>query len=466
MLACGLAAALIPLTCGLIPGDEPARLERLVLGYALAGLPFLYVWRRWPDLGADRRALVALLAVAAAGRIALLALPPLLSEDLWRYLWDGAVQWRGLDPYRFAPADPALDALATDPALADIRGRIGHGHIPTIYPPAAQALFAAATAFGPSQLALRAVLALLDVAVVAGIWRWAEARGRRPQVAALYGLAPLPMLETAVGGHVDVLGVAGVVLAGALLAGSGSGRAIGAGFGLAVAIWTKLAPVLALPTLLRTRPRAAAATVGAAALLLLPYLTSGGHLLAGLRAYGQRWRANDGLFAALMWPFEQVWPPGREPVELPAWGAEAVRALVGPAPGALPGQVWPDEVAFAAAKLVAGGLFGLVCLWSWWRLRGLDRALGAMLTGLFLVSPVVHPWYLLWLLPLAAMCLESKAIWPRAVIAWSLTAWIAYLPRAEYLRSGDWLDSPAWRAVEYAPVWALLAWGAWRALRR
>lgn len=464
LLACGLAVALIPLAFGLWPGDEAARLGRLIAGYALAGLPFLYIWRRWPDLGDGRRALLTLLAVAAAGRLALLVLPPLLSEDLWRYLWDGAVQWSGLDPYRHPPNAAALDGLAADPTLSAIRARIGHAHIPTIYPPAAQITFLVATVAGPSALALRLVLVAADLLLVTGLWRWAAASGRRPQVAALYAFAPLPLLETAVGAHIDVVGVAGVALAGLALCGR---RPLRAGLGLAVGIWTKLVPALALPVLLRRHPRAALATGGAALLLLAPYLASGGHLLTGLRAYGQRWRANDGLFALVIRPFEHIWPHTGRPVELPGWAVEGVRALVGQS-GAQPGEVWPDEVAFAAAKLIAGGLFGLVCLWCWWRARTLEGALGPMLTALFLVSPVVHPWYLLWLLPLAALRWgdADRPPWAGPVLLWGLTAWIAYLPRPDYLRTGQWVEAIGWRWLEYGPVWALLVWGLWRAAQK
>jgi len=469
VLACGLIGGLIPLVCGWVPGPEADRLQRLIAGYALAGLPYLYVWRHWSTLSAERRTLMALLGVAAVTRLALLLLPPLLSEDLWRYLWDGAVQWHGIDPYRYAPNAAALDGLMADPTLAAIRARIGHAHIPTIYPPAAQITFLAAGALGPSALMLRLALIGADLVVIGGVWRWAASSGRSPQVAALYAFAPVPLLESAVGAHIDSVGVAGVVLAGvALAAWPEARRPLRAGLGLAVGIWTKLVPALALPVLLRHRPRAALATGVAAGLLLAPYLASGGHMFTGLRAYGQRWRANDGLFSLLIRPFEHIWPSGGGPVVLPDVVVRAVRALVGPAEGALPGQVWPDEVAFAAAKLIAGGLFGLVCLWCWYKARTLDGALGPMMTALFLVSPVVHPWYLLWLLPLAALDRgsEQPAPWSGAVLVWGLTAWVAYLPRPEYLRSGQWHEAAIWRWVEYAPVWGMLAWGVWQVARR
>ena len=40
-----------------------------------------------------------------------IAIEPGLSDDAYRYLWDGRVQVAGLNPYGIAPEDPALDAV-------------------------------------------------------------------------------------------------------------------------------------------------------------------------------------------------------------------------------------------------------------------------------------------------------------------------------------------------------------------
>ncbi|MCA9537324.1 MAG: DUF2029 domain-containing protein [Myxococcales bacterium] len=447
---------------GIWPGDEAARLERLIIGYGLAGLPYLFIWWHWRDWAADRDGLVRLLVMALLARVVLLVLPPLLSEDVWRYVWDGAVQWAGHNPYRHAPADPALDALAAPPALAAIRGQIGHAHIPTIYPPAAQLTFLAASVAGPSTLILRALMALADVLLVGALWRWAQRTDRPPQVALLYAFAPLPILEGAVGGHIDVAGAAATILAGAWLAAGRFGRPA---LALAYAIGVKFLPILALPTLLRAHRRTVALTLLAVALLAVPYLGAGQELLDGLRAYGHRWRANEGLFAVLAWPFELWWPPSELPVDLPPVAVRAVRTLVGDSPGALPHQVWPDEVAFAAAKATAIGLFGLLCLQRWWAARDLETSLGPILVGLFLVAPVLHPWYLVWALPFAVLGIASRRWWAHAVLIWSLLAWTAYLPRPDYLRTGEWSVDWRWRLVEYVPVWAALLVGAVKRVR-
>ncbi len=60
---------------------------------------------------ARRGTLVLILALAVLPRLILLASTPALSDDLYRYIWDGKVSAAGIDPYRYAPADPALAPL-------------------------------------------------------------------------------------------------------------------------------------------------------------------------------------------------------------------------------------------------------------------------------------------------------------------------------------------------------------------
>ncbi|MEZ4469226.1 MAG: glycosyltransferase 87 family protein [bacterium] len=464
MLAAGALVGLLPLAFGLVPGDEATRLERLIVGYGLAGLPFLLVWRGWRALP-DR--LAPLLAVAVGIRLLLLLLPPLLSEDVWRYVWDGAMQLAGQNPYALAPLDPALDALAADPTLAAVRAAIGHGHIPTIYPPMAQAFFAGAGLLGPAPIWIRLGLVAADAGAIAALWALARRAGRPPQAVALLAFAPPAVLEGAVGAHVDALGVACLALALGLL----GRRRLLAGVALGASVATKLLPLMAWPVLLRRGRGPLLAAVATVGLVALPYLAAGPALVQGLGAYGARWRANDGFFALLIEGFQRIWPPAGVAVELPAWAARLARTLVGPSGGPDPLEIWPDELAFAAAKVVALGLFGLVWLLlaaRAWRAPDATSALATLLgpaTGaLLLLSPVVHPWYLLWVLPLVVHAAGRRWTWP--FLAWQATVFLAYLPRPDYLRGLGWEAAPAAVWLQYAPVWFVLAMAAWPGVQR
>lgn len=458
LLAGGLVG-LIPLVAGLIPGDPATRLSNLIIGYGLAALPFMVVWRGWKQLAADRRGLWLLLGVAVGIRLALLTLPPLLSEDIWRYVWDGATQWAGVNPYQFAPNANAVDSIANTAQLQAVRAAIGHAHIPTIYPPAAQLAFAAAGALGPDPFWLRLLFVACDGLAVLGLWRWAQARELPPQLAALYAFAPPAVLESAVGGHLDGMGVAAMIWAGTWLA---QGRLWRAGWALGWSISTKLLPVIVLPTLiLRRRWKTALAAILLAGATVVPYAGVGQDGLKGLGTYAAKWRANDGAFAVFMAATESIWPPSRKSVPMSPEEVRLVRALAGPPPHGDATKVWPDEVAFAAAKGTTLVLLGLVGLIALIRARRYDALLGPCIGALLLLAPVVHPWYLLWALPFAAMA-APRAHWPGSFLTWSMLVWLAYLPRPAYLRSGNWTPE-AWSVwIQYVPVWFMLVLGAVR----
>ena len=94
-----------------------------------------------------RHGLSLVLAVAGLLRAITFATPPLLSTDLFRYVWDGQVQAAGINPYRYVPADPALAFLRDRSDLpAHQPGRVRADHLPA----AARSLFALLGAIAPT----------------------------------------------------------------------------------------------------------------------------------------------------------------------------------------------------------------------------------------------------------------------------------------------------------------------------
>ena len=149
-----------------LAGDLRERPSLLLAGHALllgAMLGALWIVRR--ERGLWRW------AVAASLLFRLVAVPgePALSDDLYRYLWDGRVQLHGLHPYRFAPADPLVaeqsEALATL-QRGEQAAAVNHSELRTIYPPVAQWFFLAVAALGAGPVGLKLALGLVDFGVV------------------------------------------------------------------------------------------------------------------------------------------------------------------------------------------------------------------------------------------------------------------------------------------------------------
>ena len=137
---------------------------------ALYLLGLLLLWRarsRLPELAPARRfsslEAGAVLFWAALIRAVFLVDPPSLSDDIYRYVFEGRVVLEGLSPYLFAP-----DSLV----LAELRDSapewhlINHKELPAIYPPGAQVLFAVFAWIRADPLFFRCVFTFLDPSLV------------------------------------------------------------------------------------------------------------------------------------------------------------------------------------------------------------------------------------------------------------------------------------------------------------
>src|SRR6185312_15329153 len=83
-------------------------------------------------------ALWLIFAVGILLRVYVLLFDPLLSTDIFRYIWDGRVQAAGINPYRYFPAHDALAPLRD----TTIFPRINRAdYAVTIYPPVAEFFF-------------------------------------------------------------------------------------------------------------------------------------------------------------------------------------------------------------------------------------------------------------------------------------------------------------------------------------
>jgi hypothetical protein len=291
----------------------------ILAGWSVASLAAVAVARRIPK----RPALGLILLAAAAIRVAALAGPPTTSDDLYRYTWDGRVQASGVDPYSQSPSAPGLVGLREPWLWPDATGcadlhrgagcsRINRPAVRTIYPPVAEAWFAAVYHLGGAgarhklwQVAgLVTDLATVGLLVVA-LRRW----GVDERWAALYAVFPAAVVEFVNNAHVDGLALAFIVTAFAVAVGParpGNGgrpppsafsiacRDVAFGLLLGAAALVKLYPavllvaVLALP---RPRPwfsflRASAAAVVLAVLSYLPHvLAVGVHVIGYLPGY-------------------------------------------------------------------------------------------------------------------------------------------------------------------------------------
>ncbi len=381
----------------------------LAVPLALVVAPLL-----WNPRG-EGRGVRLILGAALLARIPFLLSPPTLSGDLYRVIWEGRVIAAGHDPWTEPPDHPALAELRDE--FPEIRERVAYWKLPAIYPPLAQWFGYAATGLTTDARALKGALVGLEALLVLGLWLLLRSGGLNPLLLTMWLWNPLVLTEIAGSGHLDVLGVG--LLAFAVLAAERS-RAVPAAVLAALSGLAKLAGFAVLPLLLRragsVRAVAAAAVAVVAATLTLPGaarpLARLGELTGSLTHFARHWRFNEGLYLG-------------------------VEALAG-------------ELARPVVALLLLAL--LVTLMS----RRPNPSLGALwLAGsAFLLSPVAHPWYLLWALAFAPLHPERRAL-VAAALTLSVTAVFSYGPFWMTPPGGEWALSPGLRLAEYLPPLAV-----------
>jgi alpha-1,6-mannosyltransferase len=310
------------------------------------------------------RAVVAAIVVL---NVLFLLAPPLFSADVFGYIdYARLGALHGLGPYTHGAADAARDSVAPFVRWSDV---------PSPYGP----LFTAASyVLAPLSVAVtlwtyKALAALAALGCAALIWRLAPRVGLDPRrAAAFFALNPLVLAYGVGGAHNDLL-LELLVLGGVLAAVCGRARL--AGGQLALAALVKASAGLALPFLVarsRLRGRVLAGALAATIAVALLGLAVLGHDLLGFVA---QIRDQQRLVAAYSVPNQLG----------VALGFGAITAGI---------------------RAVALVLFAANLAWQLWRaVRGADwvACAGWATLGALVTSAWLTPWYVVWVLALAAV---------------------------------------------------------------
>ncbi len=232
----------------------------------------IYLAVAWLSLrGRDSRPLLVLgLIFAALFRLSIIFSPPYLSDDIYRYIWDGRVQAAGINPYRYIPADESLADLRDEKIYPNINRR-DYAH--TMYPPIAEGAFLLITRFSESVTWMKAAMVGFEAVAVWALVQLLISFGFARQRVLIYAWHPLTVWEFAGSGHLDAMAIAFIALA--LLARRKQRETL-TGFLLACATCVKFFPAVLFPAVCMRKswkmPLAFAAMILVA---YLPYLKVG-----------------------------------------------------------------------------------------------------------------------------------------------------------------------------------------------
>lgn len=387
------------------------------------------------------------LLVAILIRIPFVLRVPELSDDAYRYLWDGLQILRGNNPYAHAPAifTPIADFDA------DLIKKINHPQLVTIYPPAAQIVFAAGAALTKSITGIKLLLSLMDILSCAIVIAILNKLKRPASLSILYAWHPLPVIEIAGSGHIDGAGTFFLLAAlYCLVWGKESESpsfpldsrvprvlAFLCGAALAMSSVTKLFPFIFLPIFFlsfhsRERWAFGAGFTLSILALTVPFSRHLSNLFDTVIVYAREWEFSSLLFRTLrdiassgtiarvsMWSFFSVFV-----LFLTAGFWHRLKHSEGAC------RATPPEATLFPASDASMNVPDMVF-----------RTLYFVTLGFLLFNPTLHPWYAVWLVSLFPFFAEPAGI----VLSWSI--FLSYYVLIDYVYLGKWIESTAIAAL-------------------
>jgi len=349
------------------------------------------------------------MAIALFFRLIFLFSIPALSDDYFRFVWDGRLLAAGFNPYLYLPAEIINTSIATTAHLdVYLYKGLNSPHYFTVYPPLNQLFFYVAAYIGGSniQLSVLVMRVIILLAEAGSCWLLLSSENigiqstRKKELNGLvYALNPLVIVELTGNLHFEAVTLFFVLLALRWLnrpwpqSSFFATSAIALGLGASV----KLIPLIFLPLFIgRIGWRKGVlytAIVGSVMVgLFLPFLSKDLLLNMGksLDLYFQKFEFNASIYYLL----RQLgyWMTGYNLIQ-----------LLGP---------FLSLMTFSTV------------LWLMFQKRSLAEKMLLALSTYFFLATTVHPWYITTLVALGAL---SKRLYP---VAWSLLLPLTYLAYA------------------------------------
>lgn len=326
-------------------------------------------------------------------RLLLLFAVPALSDDFYRFVWDGRLLFKGINPYTALPND-FVQTIDFQKVISDrtIFEKLNSPNYYTVYPPLNQLIFAASAALSQGSLfgnliVLRIFIVLAEIALLLML-----IKNEQCDRVNLYAFNPLIIIELT--GNLHFEGVVMCLLVLAFYVGVKNQKSlILSSFLFACAVCVKMLPLIFIPWIIKQlgwkKGITYASLVGLfTALFFLPFLDQQllEKLFSSVNLYFQKFEFNASIYYL-------------------------VRAVGF--------KVFGYNIIGTAGKIMAFLTFSGVLLISW-KSKNLFVGALAILTLYFAMATTVHPWYVTNLLVIAIF---TSFRYP---IIWSYTVFFSY----------------------------------------
>jgi hypothetical protein len=401
-------------------GYATIRSDFLQLTALFGFLSVLYILALYKKVFNTRFAVI--LGSAMLLRASLMFMTPNLTDDYFRFIWDGLLFAHGYNPYLVLPSQFIHSVHAVTGITSGLYTGLNSPDYYTVYPPVCQFIFGLSAKIAGGNILgniiiIRLIILLAEFGTIFLLHRLAAKLSVSPNVLALYAFNPLVIIELTGNLHLEAVMLLFLVLSIYLLV---SKKLIYAAVSFGLAIGVKLLPLIFLPLLVKRlgikKSLIYYAIVAATFIVLfLPFYSPDliPNFFSSLRLYFQTFEFNASLYYLLRWLGFQI----------TGYNAIAVLGIV------MAGASFLTIIFIAALeKTVTWLSLFQGMLWS--------------LTAYFLLATTVHPWYI------TSLVLISVFTRYRYPIVWSVVIVLSYaayrtVPYSENL----WLI-----AIEYVVI--------------
>lgn len=349
---------------------------------------------------------------------------PTLSDDIYRFYWEGKVGANGINPYQYAPDSSELEKFR-DANWDNMNNR----DVQSPYPPFSQMTFMVCyLAYQSTQsiYVFKLMSTIFDILTVIVLFQLLRGFRLDPRLSIIYAWSPLVVIEFAHSGHNDSIALFFMLFS--FLALQRKSKLTSAAC-LALAALTKIFPLMFAPVMFKAwGKKGTALFLGLMALFYLPYIGAGANLFSGLSAYTDRWLFNGSFFPTILRFFLDT----------------------GMASGLQQGLFYTKFVVAVPFVLVLGYLV--------YRSRGCHNdtrelfKYAFILVGLFLLlTSTVEPWYIIWVIPF--LCVFLSPSW----LFLSGSVFLSYYIYIGFDTLGIWEENFGIRLLEYNLFFSVLS---------
>jgi len=328
-------------------------------------------------------------------RFCLIFSTPALSDDFYRFIWDGRIQQLGFNPFDFTPRQ--ILNQNSDAFLNQLFPYLNSPDYHSVYPQLSQSLFNITSIIGQDSLqinliVLKTIIFLSEIGTIYLLSKLIKKRSKDPSLLLIYLFNPLVIIELTGNIHFEALMIFFFLLAVILFY---KKRFIGSASALSLAIQAKLLPVLVIPVLIKKIGIRKTIGYGLLCLFITTVISIGSinssdrisHIVESLNLYYGKFEFNGGFYLF----FRSI-----------GWTA-----------------IGYNPIAFISKLMILFTLTGILFVY----LKESD-----MLAGFFWIliiyhgfAATIHPWYLT---PLVALSIFVRL---RFILVWSALIPLSYI---------------------------------------